>query len=73
MANALRKERYTPTVWQKEFAMLNVKENGAYTMGGLPDGCQMVAIDKNREDKISIDKSSSSNINININNKQVKE
>lgn len=43
MANALRKDRYTPTVWQKEFAMLNVKENGAYTMGGLPDGCQMVA------------------------------
>ena len=43
MANALRKDRYTPTVWQKEFAMLNVKENGAYTMGWLPDGCQMVA------------------------------
>ena len=43
MANALRKDRYTPTVWQKEFAMLNVKENGAYTMGGLPNGCQMVA------------------------------
>lgn len=43
MANALRKDRYTPTVWQKEFAMLNVRENGAYTIGGLPDGCQMVA------------------------------
>lgn len=43
MANALRKDRYTPTVWQKEFAMLNVKENGAYTMSGLPDGCQVVA------------------------------
>lgn len=43
MANALRKDRYTPTVWQKEFAMLNVKENGAYTMGGLPNGCQVVA------------------------------
>ena len=41
MANALRKDRYTPTVWQKEFAMLNVKENGAYTMGS--DGCQTVA------------------------------
>ena len=43
MANALRKDRYTPTVWQKEFAMLNVKGNGAYTMNGLPNGCQMVA------------------------------
>ena len=68
MANALRKDRYTPTVWQKEFAMLNVKENGAYTMNGLPNGCQMVANglpngcpniskDKISKDKISKDKS----------------
>ena len=41
MANALRKDRYTPTVWQKEFAMLNIKDNGSYTMSS--DGCQMVA------------------------------
>jgi hypothetical protein len=40
MANALRKDRYTPTVWQKEFAQLALKENGSYT---LADGCQMVA------------------------------
>lgn len=63
MANALRKDRYTPTVWQKEFAMLNVKENGAYTMSGLPDGCQMVAerlpdgCPNISKDKISKDKS----------------
>lgn len=41
MANALRKDRYTPTVWQKEFSMLKLKENGSYTLGD--DGCQMVA------------------------------
>ena len=63
MANALRKDRYTPTVWQKEFAMLNVKENGAYTMGVLPDGCQMVAerlpdgCHNISKDKLSKDKS----------------
>lgn len=44
MANALRKDRYTPTVWKKEFAQLALKENGSYTMRDrLPDGCQMVA------------------------------
>ena len=61
MANALRKDRYTPTVWQKEFSMLKLKENGSYTLGD--DGCQMVA---NRlpdgcpnisKDKLSKDKS----------------
>lgn len=41
MANALRKDRYTPTVWQKEFSMLRLKDNGSYTLGD--DGCQMVA------------------------------
>lgn len=67
MANALRKDRYTPTVWQNEFAMLNIKENGAYTMGGLPDGCQMVAkrlpdgCPNISKDKLSKDKLSKDN------------
>jgi hypothetical protein len=50
MANALRKDRYTPTAFQEELKQLKIKENGAYTMGDgglvatwLPDGCQMVA------------------------------
>ena len=59
MANALRKDRYTPTAFQEELAMLRIKENGSYTKR-LPDGCQVVAdclpqvsigkdsIDKNR-------------------------
>ena len=41
MANALRKDRYTPTAFQEELAQLGIKDNGAYTW--LPDGCQMVA------------------------------
>ena len=41
MANALRKDRYTPTEFQEEFAKLKLKENGAYTW--VPDGCQMGA------------------------------
>ncbi len=59
MANALRKDRYTPTAFKEELAKLNLKENGAYTER-LPDGCQMVAkrlpdgchsIDKKRVEK----------------------
>ena len=41
MANALRKDRYTPTAFQEELAQLQLKDNGAYTW--LPDGCQTVA------------------------------
>lgn len=51
MANALRKDRYTPTVFQEELAKLELKSNGAYTW--LPDGCQVVA---SRLPQISIDK-----------------
>lgn len=42
MANALRKDRYTPTVFKEELARLNLKDNGAYTER-LPDGCHVVA------------------------------
>lgn len=41
MANALRKDRYTPTAFQEELAKLGLKDNGSYTW--LPDGCQVVA------------------------------
>jgi len=61
MANALRKDRYTPTAFQEELAHLKLKDNGSYSW--LPDGCQEVAaclpqdsigkdsIDKNKKDK----------------------
>lgn len=41
MANALRKDRYTPTAFKEELSFLGIKDNGSYTW--LPDGCQMVA------------------------------
>ena len=58
MANALRKDRYTPTAFKEELAKLKLKDNGSYTW--LPDGCQMVAerLPQDSIDKYSIDKSS---------------
>lgn len=52
MANALRKDRYTPTAFQEELSYLGIKDNGSYTW--LPDGCQMVAAGKDSIDKVSI-------------------
>lgn len=61
MANALRKDRYTPTAFQEELSHLDIKDNGSYTW--LPSGCQTVAaclpqdrLGKDRLDKNSIDK-----------------
>ena len=61
MANALRKDRYTPTAFQEELARLAIKDNGAYTW--LPDGCQTVAkrLPQDRIGKDSIDKISIGN------------
>lgn len=60
MANALRKDRYTPTAFKEELAKLSIKDNGSYTMvaNRLPDGCQVVAacLPQDRLDKDSIDK-----------------
>lgn len=41
MANALRKDRYTPTVFKEELSNLDVLDTGVYDW--LPNGCQMVA------------------------------
>lgn len=57
MANAIRKDRYTPTVFQEEFKQLGIKENLSYTR--LPSGCQVVAIGKDRLGKDSLDKDNS--------------
>ena len=56
MANALRKDRYTPTAFKEELAKLDIKENGAYTW--LPDGCQTVAncLPQDRIGKVSVEK-----------------
>ena len=59
MANALRKDRYTPTAFKEELSRLQLKDNGSYTW--LPNGCQLSAnclpqdsIGKNSIDKDSI-------------------
>jgi hypothetical protein len=61
MANALRKDRYTPTVFQEELSHLQIKDNGAYTLVAerLPDGCQVVAacLPQDRLGKDRLDKS----------------
>ena len=75
MANALRKDRYTPTAFQREYAMLDLKENGAYTMRSEPrleeTGCQTVAkrlpdgcpnISKDKLSKVNITKSNNNSI-----------
>lgn len=64
MHNTIRKDRYTPTAYQKQFEMLEIKENGVYTekkdLGNQvatkrqPDGNQTAT--QIRLDKISIDK-----------------
>ena len=67
MANALRKDRYTPTIFQRELAMLNLTDAGVYITEGerLPDGCQVVAkrlpdgcpnISKDKLSKVKISK-----------------
>ena len=63
MANALRKDRYTPTAFQEELGKLGIKDNGSYTW--LPDGCQAVAncLPQDRLGKDSIDKDSIGEVN----------
>ena len=70
MHNTLRKDRYNPTQYQEEMALLDVKDNNAYTEkvdGNLPattwqpSGKQLepqYSIDKNSIDKESTDKDS---------------
>ena len=60
MHNYIRKDRYNPSTYLKEKAMLFIKENKAYTLDsnqGLPIGIPMVDVNKSSIDKSSIDKS----------------
>lgn len=58
MANALRKDRYTPTVFKEELSNLDILDTGVYDW--LPNGCQMVANrlpqDRLGEDRLDKDK-----------------
>ena len=65
MANALRKDRYTQTVFKEELAKLKLDKNGAYSLehgsstvaGWLPGGCQtdaeLVPQDRLDQDRLS--------------------
>lgn len=77
MNNYLRNDRYKPTVYQEELAMLNIKENGAYTlkndvenMVGIPNDNQCVT--QYRIDKNSIDILCSNSLNENEQNEDKK-
>lgn len=57
--NTLRKDRYSPTVFQDEIKLLGQKENNAYTLSKekmvrLPFGCQMVAPSEGNLKEISL-------------------
>ena len=56
MANALRKDRYNPTIFQEELSKLSLNDSGQYER--LPNGCQMVAncLPQDRLDKDRLDK-----------------
>lgn len=65
MANALRKDRYTPTQFKEELNKLKIKDNGVYSLlddnmvaDWLPDGCRVVAdcLPQVSIGKVSIDK-----------------
>lgn len=72
MANALRKDRYTPTEFQRELSQLRVKPNGVYTeitedgcqlvANTATSGCQMVASGKDRLGKDALSKVSAESI-----------
>lgn len=51
MANALRKDRYTPTAFQEELARLQIKDNGAYTLddGAKDEPRELTAVEKRKE------------------------
>ena len=58
--NYLRNDRYKPTIYQEQKNMLEIKDNGRYSLidrDGIPDGYQCVtqnSIDKNSIDKLSV-------------------
>ena len=59
--NYLRSDRYKPTIYQEQKNMLEIKDNGRYSLinqDGIPNGYQCVtqnSIDKNSIDKINKD------------------
>lgn len=70
MHNYLRNDRYKPTDYQDELALLQLDDKNAYTQSGIPNGNQMdtngipmVSIGKDRLGKDSKDKDSLGKVN----------
>ena len=72
VSNALRKDRYNPTIFQEELSQLCISRTGTYELKTdgcqmvaerLPDGCQMVAerLPQDSIGKVSIGKGSKDN------------
>lgn len=61
MANALRKDRYSETIFKKELAQLKLNKDGEYEW--LPDGCQVVA-ERLPQDRLGKDRIGEDSINI---------
>ena len=59
--NAIRSDRYTPTVYTEEKALLNEKSNKAYTLG-IPNDNQWLPSGSRSIGKVSIDKLSIDNV-----------
>lgn len=59
--NAIRSDRYTPTVYTEEKALLNEKSNKAYTLG-IPNDNQRLPSGSRSIGKVSIDKLSIDNV-----------
>lgn len=69
--NYIRNDRYKETVYKSEKTLLSTDTSGVYNMD--TNGIPLVDIDKNRLDKISIDKSSNCCCSNNINNNKASE
>ena len=58
MNNYLRNDRHKPTVYQEELAMLNIKENGAYTLKNDTENCLGIPNDNQMATQYRLDKNS---------------
>lgn len=74
MANALRKDRHEPTVYQEEAKLLTVKQNGAYTLAAnwQPNGNQPLPQDKLSKDNLN-QVNNKNNINNNLSSAHARE
>lgn len=71
--NYIRSDRYKETAYTEEKSLLTTKENGAYTLLGIPDGRQVVYAEQTRLDKNRLDKGSCKGADLLLNRLTEKE